>query len=192
MPAFAAAKATFVLLLALLSVSGQAAEHFYVDSAIITKTGNGYSLDATLSYPLSPRVIEALENGVPITFLQHFHLTKPFPLIGKYAPWDWRETIWSTVVTYKLRYHALAEQYILLAVDTNKQRNFPSLATALNSMGKIHAFNLPPEYDINPDIMTLKIRTELDIHALPTPMRPWAMVSNKWQVASPWVAVNWP
>jgi hypothetical protein len=192
MPAFAAVKATFILLLAMLSLSGQAAEHFYVDSAIITKLGSGYSLDATLNYPLSPRVIEALENGVPITFLQHFQLTKPFLILGKYPPWHWRETVWSMVATYKLRYHALAEQYILLAVDTRKQRNFPSLDTALNALGKIHAFSLPSGYDIDPTIMTLKIRTELDIYALPTPIRPWALVSNEWQVASPWIAVNWP
>lgn len=192
MPAFAAAKTALISLLLLLSLNSQAAEHFHIDNAIITKLGNGYSLDATLHYPLSPRVIEALENGVPITFLQHFQLTKPFPIIGEYTPWEWHETVWSTVIAYELRYHALSEQYILFTLDTQKQRNFPALEMALKALGKVHAFSLPPKHDIDPDNMTLEIRTELDIHALPTPMQPGALISDKWQIASPWVTANWP
>jgi hypothetical protein len=192
MPAFATAKAIFTSLLLLLSLNSLAAEHFSIDNPTITKIGNGYTLDANIRYPLTPRVIEALENGVPITFLQHFQLSQPFPIIGKHWPWGWQKTLWSTVIAHELRYHALSEQYILLTLGNNKQRSFPSLETALTALGKIHAFNLPPEYDIEPNVMTFEIRTELDIHALPTPMRPGALVSDKWQIASPWVSANWP
>lgn len=193
MPAFDIVKTMLlVALLLLLSPNSWAAEHFYINDATISKIGNRYSLNADIKYPLSPRIVEALENGVPITFLQHFQLTKPYPLIGKYLPRNWRETLWATVVTHKLRYHALAEQYILLAADTNQQRNFPTLEAALDALGKIHGFSLPPEYDLDPNTMALEIRTELDIHALPTPMRPGALVSDKWQIASPWVTANWP
>ena len=192
MPASVIVKNSFIAFLLLFCVNSQAAEHFYIDNASISKRGNGYSLNATIHYPLSPRVIEALENGVPITFLQHFRLSEPFLIIGDYLPWDWKETHWSTVISYQLRYHALSEQYILLAMDTNKRRNFPSLISALNTLGKVEQLTLPPEYDINPNTMILEIQSELDIHALPTPMRPGALISDKWQIASPWVTASWP
>jgi hypothetical protein len=192
MPVFVAVRSLTAALLLMLGLNSHAAERFYIDNAAISKIGNGYSLNATIHYPLSPRVIEALENGVPITFLQHFRLREPFPVIGEYVPWNWRETRWSTVISYQLRYHALSEQYILLAMDTHKRRNFPSLTSALNTLGKVERLNLPPEHDIDPNTMILEIQSELDIHALPTPMRPGALISDKWQIASPWVAASWP
>ena len=191
MPVYAIVKKSIAAFLLLFCLNSQAAEHFYIDNASISKRGNGYSLNATIHYPLSPRVIEALENGVPITFLQHFRLSEPFPVIGAYLPWDWRETHWSTVISYQLRYHALSEQYILLAMDTDKRRNFPSLNSALDTLGKIEQLTLPPKHDINPDTTLLEIQSELDIHALPTPMRPGALISDKWQIASPWVTASW-
>ena len=78
------------------------------------------------------------------------------------------------------------------SLDTQYQRNFPSLDSALNALGSINMLNLPPEYLEDIDALTLQVRSELDLYALPTPMRPGALLSNKWQLSSPWKEAVWP
>lgn len=190
MPAYVIAKATLLsFCLLCFSLIGEAAEQVSVPHAKVTKTGNGYTLNATIHYPLSPRIIEAIDHGVPITFNQEFQLINTFPLIGKY--WQWQNTLWSSTIRYQLRYHALSNQYVLIALDTSKQRNFPSLEVTLNALGIVENLNLPPEYLLDLNNITLQIRSGIDINALPTPMRPGALISDKWQVGSPWVDAVW-
>ena len=190
MSAFAIARKFILFTLALLISTSSLAGSFKVQSAEISKIGNGYILNATIKYPLTPRVAEAIANGVPITFLQQLELIHSIPIFGKY--WRWEETLWSTSLRYELRYHALAEQYVLKALDTGDHRNFPSLDSALTALGTIQDLGLPPEHLADTDGLTLQIRSGLDLYALPTPMRPGALLSNKWQVTSPWKTAIWP
>jgi hypothetical protein len=191
MPAYAIANTTLLsFCLLCFSLASQAAEQISIPHAKVSKVGKGYSLNATINYPLSPRIIEAIDHGVPITFNQELQLTDTFPLIGPY--WQWKSTLWSYTLRYQLRYHALSKQYVLVALETSKQRNFPSLETTLNALGAIEALNLPSEQLLDTNNITLQIRSDIDIHALPTPMRPGALISDKWQIGSPWVDAVWP
>lgn len=190
MPAYEKFRPFFIFLLLLsLSFPSQAAETFKVESATVKKIGNGYVLNAKISYPLTPRVKEALNNGVPIIFLQEIRIIRSVPLLGKY--WQWQKTRWEMALSYQLRYHALSEQYILEAIDTSYQRSFPTLATALDALGHIEGLNLPPERLSDTIATKLQIRSRLDLHALPTPMRPGALISSKWQLSSPWLIAEW-
>ena len=190
MPVYEKIRPLFVFLLLLsLSFTSQASESFKVESATVKKIGNGYVLNAKIAYPLTPRVKEALSNGVPITFLQEIRLIRSVPLLGKF--WQWQKTRWETTLSYQLRYHALSEQYILKALDTSYQRSFPTLTTALDALGHIEALNLPPERLSDTIATKLQIRSRLDLHALPTPMRPGALISSKWQLSSPWSMAEW-
>ncbi|NQY27729.1 MAG: DUF4390 domain-containing protein [Piscirickettsiaceae bacterium] len=176
-------------LLLLLSSAGYAA-NFKVQSAQIEKIGNGYTLNAKIKYLLTPRVNEALSNGVPITFKQDIELIHSIPILGRF--WQWQDVIWSITLRYELRYHALSEQYVMQVLDTGHQRNFPSLESALTALGTINSLSLPPKHLTDIDGLILQIRSGLDLHALPTPMRPGALISTKWQLTSPWKAALWP
>jgi len=165
------------------------AQTFEVASAQISKIGNGYVLNAEIKYPLTPRVLEAIVNGVPIIFKQEFELVKSTYLLGNY--WQWNETLWSADICHELRYHALSQQYVLQAIDTNSQRNFPTLSVALQALGQIKDLTLPPEYLEDTENLTLQLRSGIDLYALPTPMRPGALISSKWQLTSPWVDAQW-
>jgi len=174
----------------LLLVSGHAnAESFSVESAQIDPIGNGYVLTAEIKYPLSLRVIEALDNGIPITFQKQFELIGPDSLLGKY--WPWKQTLWSIEISNELRYLALTQQYLLIDLDTDYRRYFSSLDDALKSLGEVNNLILPPEYIAEPEGLILRLRSGLNLHALPTPMRPGALISSKWQLTSPWVEAQW-
>jgi len=173
----------------LLISSTASAETFSIESAQVSPIGNGRVLNAKIEYPLTLRVREALSNGVPITFYQQFKLISSIPLLGKY--WQWEESLWTTEIRYKLRYHALTEQYILVALDTRHHRSFSSLDAALNALGLIENLSLPPEHLNKPENLRLELRSGLDLNALPTPMRPGALISRKWQLTSPWAIAQW-
>ncbi|WP_438969580.1 DUF4390 domain-containing protein [Methylophaga sp.] len=191
MPVFAAANYLLKsLLLVLIFNFSASAAVFSVNHPKVHQIGNGYVLSAQVSYPLTPRVVEALENGVPITFIQELELNKSFPILGNF--WQWETTLWETTLRYQLRFHALSEQYIILSLDTEHQRNFPNLEGALMALGKITDLTVPPEHTHNTEDLILRIRSGLDLNALPTPMRPGAIISSKWQLTSPWVQAVWP
>ncbi len=177
------------LLFFLSSVSAVHATTFDISSAQITSIGNGHALNATIDYPLTPRVIEALDNGIPLIFFQEFKLLDITPLLGEY--WQWEETVWHTKIRYELRYHALAQQYILQDIATGKERHFPSLEGTLHALGKIQNLTLPPEHMLDIDHLTLQLRSGIDLYALPTPMRPGALISSKWHLTSPWTPAQW-
>lgn len=191
MPACAAAKYLLksVVLVLLFSCSAQATI-FSVNNPKVHQIGNGYVVSAQIDYPLTPRVIEALENGVPITFFQELEIIERFPILGNF--WQWETSLWQSRLRYELRYHALSEQYVIVSLDTGHQQNFPNLEGALTALGQINDLTVPPEFTEEVDDITLRIRSGLDLNALPTPMRPGALISSKWQLTSPWVQAVWP
>jgi len=180
---------TLSLLLLLALNANAATPVFSVNNAVVSAVGNGYVLNATIHYPLTPRVIEALDNGVPITFYQELELSHVFPVFGDI--WQWRSTRWQSTLRFELRYHALVQQYVVLSLDTDTQQNFPTLDSALMALGHVENMSLPAEHTINTKNLELRIRSGIDLHALPTPMRPGALLSSKWQLSSPWVRAAW-
>ena len=190
MPASAIVKFINRIVLLMLLTTPVLADNFSVQSATVEKIGHGYIVNAEMHYPLSSKVIEAIENSVPITFSQQIELIHSTPLLGQY--WHWEEIIWATDLRYELRYHALTQQYVLLSLETLNHQNFPTLESALYTLGQIQKLSLPPEHLTDTENLILNLRTELDLHALPTPMRPGALISSKWQVTSPWVTAIWP
>jgi hypothetical protein len=192
MPAFDAFKRRWQLLFLLLLCHSSLAHAtiFSINNPRVNQIGNGYVFSARIDYPLTPRVIEALQNGVPLTFFQELKLVDSLPILGRF--WQWETTLWRTRLSYELRYHALSEQYVLKSLDTNDQQNFPNLDGALTALGQIENLSLPPEYTEDTEDLMLLVRSGLDLNALPTPMRPGAMISSKWQLTSPWVHAAWP
>lgn len=192
MPAYVTAKQFFAsLLFVFVSVQTVQAQSFHIDEATTSPAGNGYLLNAKISYPLNPRVKEAIYNGVPITFVQEIQLIKRYPLLGDW--WQWRSNIWSSELRYVLRYHDLSQQYLLHSLTPPKaHRNFSTIESALNSMGEIRDLSLPPQHTLQTDDLILRLRTEIDLNALPSPMRPGAFISSKWDLASDWYEVAWP
>lgn len=128
--------------LVFVTVQSVQADAFHVEHAHTSPAGNGYLLNAQISYPLNPRVKEALYNGVPITFVQEIQLIRIYPVLGEW--WQWRSNIWSTELRYVLRYHDLSQQYLLHSMETKTHRNFPTMEGALQAMGEIEDFSLPP------------------------------------------------
>lgn len=189
MPACGAFKRLMQLFcLLVLPLTAQASE-FSITKAQVYQVGDDHMLSANIHYPLTPRVQEALENGVPITFFQEIQLLDRTPLLWDW--WHWDNVLWSSKIRYELRYHDLSQQYMLHTLGTKNYRNFTTLSSALNAMGTVNNVALPATLAKKTARMVLRLRSGLDLAALPSPMRPGAMISSKWDLDSQWFEALW-
>ncbi|WP_126457048.1 DUF4390 domain-containing protein [Sulfuriflexus mobilis] len=167
-------------ILGLSAVAVQAAE-FTVRDARTHQVDGVYQLEADIRYQFSDPVHEALANGVPITIRLQVE-------IEQRRNYLWNKSITSLQQVYTLEYHALSEQYLVRNVSRGQQQNFRSLNTALLTMGEIRALPILDERLLTgkPSTYQVRLRSEIDLNALPAPLRPVAWLSSDWKIRSEW------
>lgn len=148
-----------------------------VESASLSLQNEIHLLNARINYSLSKDAIEAINNGVTLTFKVDFSVAEP-------RPWLWDKTLHSLTIAHQIRYHTLAETYQVTQLTSNLQLNFSSLEAALTSLGTlseipIHALTEQP--GVNP---VYSINAYLPIISLPLPMRPLAYITPGWYLRS--------
>ena len=170
----------WLLCACLLAPAVQAAALEFSRVTITLGEDNRIYLDAQTSYRLPPVVSEALDNGVPLTFVTHVQMRDT-------QAWLWQKDVVDYRIRSVLRYRPLAGLYEVRVGDDDKQV-FATREAALRYMGRISdlalierdRLNLKHEYQVRLDAY-------LDIEALPLPMRPRAYLSSDWNLeAEPW------
>lgn len=138
-------------------------------------------LSGNVDIGLTPKVEEALNNGIPLEFVFEVRLHRRRALI-------WDETARSWDARRELKYHALSGQYLVTrrGAETPTRTGFPSLAEALAAMGNLdESFALDPPLAGEGDYR-VGVRIHLDIEALPPVLRPAAYTSRAWDLNSGW------
>lgn len=139
-----------------------------------------YHLDADIDYTLTVDALDALQNGVPLSL-------KVFIEVYKHRNWWWDKRVASLVQRYRLRYHALAEKYLVQNLNSGAQETYSSLAAALRALGTIRDLPVIDQNLLDPDAAYWgRLRVELDIESLPAPLRPLAYLSSQWRLGSEW------
>lgn len=179
-----------MVLFALLSFSvvaeeGRTEEHaeeahgFEIRRAEFVMVGNDFFLNADIDFRFTEPVIEALENGVPLTLVLRVK-------IKRVRNWWYDETVFGEKRRLRIRYHPLARSYQLIYEGFGEPRNFASLNAMLDAMGEIRGWQLMPVTNIEDDeSYRAELSVNLDIEALPLPLRPVAYVSPSWSLGSP-------
>lgn len=169
------------LLGALLCWVGPAAGSEFAVRAVDTYLKDEvYHLDADVSYSLSPDVLEALENGVPLNM--HAEIE-----VYEHNRWWWDSEVAALEQRYRLQYHALTERYVVENLNSGAQQTHTSLSAALDTLGEVRGLPLLDRELLAPDERYwARMRVELDIEALPAPLRPLAYLSSQWRLGSEW------
>jgi hypothetical protein len=172
------------LLLFAGTASGDEGYGFEVLRAELVPTGENYVFNADVDFRFSDPVLEALDNGVPLTLLMRLK-------VRRYRNWWMDDTVFSERRKLDIRYHPLAKSYQLTQETSGIPQNFASLSALLDAMGAIRGWRALPVDSLEPGEEYLAaFSVHLDIEALPLPLRPIAYVSPSWYVASPWF--EWP
>ncbi len=148
-------------------------------------TDNAIVINGDLQLALTRKVEEALSKGIELPVLFEIRLYRKRSLL-----WDERLAMWS--LRRNLMYQALSGQYLVSADEA--QENFLSLSEALKHLGKIGELRLPlPPMEEKPTMeheYFIMVRAQLDIEALPTPLRPVAYTTLSWRLNSGWTSWN--
>lgn len=156
------------------------ARDFFI-SGINTQIKEGvYLLDANIDYRFSEETIQALSSGVPLTV----RLTIE---IDRVRNWWLNDEVALLEQRYSLQYHALSHQYLLRNLNSGAIYNYPSYINAVEAMGAIQDLPLLDSKLVKPEENYLvSMQVELDIEALPSPLRPVAYITPQWRLKSDW------
>ncbi|HAS50319.1 MAG TPA: DUF4390 domain-containing protein [Gammaproteobacteria bacterium] len=167
-------------LLILMIASIAWAAGFNVLGASTRLDGEVYRLNAQIQYRFSGAVQEALKNGVPLIIELEME-------VRRQRSWVWDETVYALVQRFRLEYHTLSRKYLVSNLNSGERRAFPTQESALQFMGQMTDFPF-----LDKGLLTSNeqyqgaLRAQLDIDALPPPLRLFAYISNDWRLASEW------
>jgi len=157
---------------------------FEINEASTRLHNEVYELDARIDYHFSEEVLQALNNGVPITLRTEIEVSRS----RRY--WV-DETVATLEQRFQLTYHAFSDQYLLRNLNSDVLTIHPSLTLAITSLGTLEAFPLLTASQVQPEHdYQVRLRTLLDIEALPAPLRPVAYVTPAWRLTSEWYACS--
>ncbi len=163
--------------LLLLPVIGWADE-FRIDKLEGRLVDETYVVDAVIDYQFSEQVLEALQNGVPLTLEAHFQVRRE-------GAWIWGGDLMDVRLRYRIRFQAFASLYLVEDLQSGGEQRFVSREAAISALGDLHGLTLIAEDRLREgEHYRLKLRASLDIDALPLPLRPWAYLSPAWRLSS--------
>lgn len=172
-------------LLGLLLVAGPALADdgaFTVRDGELSRRDGIYYLDARLDYRLSDAADEALENGVPLVIVQEVQVTRE-----RLWGWWWDDVVAALTRRHRLQYHALSRRYVSTDLNTGDSRSFRTLTALLSDLGRIEALPLTDAERLQGSgPYSVRLRTRLDVDALPRPLRTVAYIADAWALESEW------
>lgn len=177
--------AVAVLVLCLLAwpAAGAAEEPGFVVRTAFTDLVDGtYRLYADIDYGLGEHAIEALENGVPLTF-------EVTVLVVRLRPWRWNKTVEEVNQQYMMVYHPLADRFVVRNLNTGNQTSYMSFRAAATELGRISDMHIIADERLREgEHYQARMRVRLVVEALPGPMRWFEFMFPRWSEASEWYA----
>jgi hypothetical protein len=145
----------------------------------LDSSDDGYAVNAQFDVELTPRLQEALNNGVALYFVVEFELVRP--------RWYWLdERSVASRLQYRLTYHALSRQYRLWTGTLHQP--FGTLSEALRVLGRVRSWQVLERDRIsNGSTYQAAVRMQLDTAQLPKPFQLTALTSRDWTLSSDWL-----
>ncbi|MCK9530296.1 MAG: DUF4390 domain-containing protein [Gammaproteobacteria bacterium] len=169
------------LLVALcLGSAGARAGEFVVRSAATGLVNQVHVLDADIDYQFSERALTALANGVPLTLRMHI-------TIERERDWLPDPQVAELKQRYEIQYHALSGLHVLTNLNSGASEVYLTLHSALRALGDVRDLPVIDDNLLAPDARyRIAMRVDLDIEALPSPLRPFAYITPAWWLSSDW------
>lgn len=168
----------FAALLFCMAASVHAETGIQVKAAELEMVDEVYLLKADFELNLGQAVEEALNKGVPLSFVVEFELNRP--------RWYWLdESISSVQRQLRISYHALTKQYRLQ--HNEQQKSFASLAELKSELSHIQEWRVAERAQLRKRYSyEARVRMKLDASQLPKPLQVNALASKDWSLESEW------
>ena len=167
-------------LLCLLAVGSASARETRITDARTLLVGNVYRLGAHVEFDFNETLPDALHNGVPLLIELRIEVLRD-------RRWLWPEPIAQLRQRFKLEYHALSRRYMVKNFSTGSQQTFATMDEALHYIGNVYDLPLIDAQLLDKgEKYVVRMRADIDVEALPTPVRLWAYLGSEWSLKSKW------
>lgn len=137
-------------------------------------------LSARIDYRLNRDTLEALQNGIPLTFELQVELTR----VRSWLP---DENLAELRQDYELSWQPLSRGYLVRNKNSGDQRAHTTLFAALNDLGRISALPLIDAALLDDgEAYEVSLRAILDQQQLPGPLRMLAFWDDDFTLESEW------
>ena len=153
---------------------------FVVEHAALRAAGGTWVVDARIDFAFSEDNLEAMHNGVALTIIVDIEVRR------ERGPW-WNETLVARELRYRIETNVLTGRYRIRSLGDGRTRNYRSLEETVEALGQLESIPVIARDRLSADARYVaRIRTRLDIEALPSPLRPIAYLSPQWRLGSGW------
>ena len=154
-------------------------------SAARTLLADGvYRIGAHVDFEFNETLHDALHNGVPLLIELRFEVVRE-------RRWLWADLVAELRQAFELQYHALTRRYLVRNYSTGVQRSFSTMNDALEYIGNVYDLPLIDANLLEPhQAYMVRMRADLDVESLPTPVRLWAYLGSAWSLKGNWH--QWP
>lgn len=178
--------AALLSVLAVLSIAASRAvtePGFTIHGASTRLVEGVHRLDASIGFNFSAEAIEAMHNGVAMTVSVDMEVLE----LGRL----WDRAVATVQARYRIQVHALSRQYLVRSMSTGETSTYPSYQEMIDALGEIDGFPLLDDHVLEDDAgYRVRVRANLDIESLPTPLRLLAYFQSAWRLSSEWR--SWP
>jgi len=156
------------------------AHNFQVQGGEVVLSDGVYLLNARIDFRLSDEASDALDNGVPLTFVLQIEVERD-------RGWWFSDSVASLSQRYRVRYHALSKRYVVSNLNSGDTRSFTSHQAALDALGSVERLPLIDRRLLQSGAdYEVWLRARLDIDELPAPLKTVAYMSPQWRLVSEW------
>jgi Domain of unknown function (DUF4390) len=156
-----------------------------VRSAYVNVEKGVFLLHARVDYPMSPAIRSALKDGVSLTFDLDAR-------VDRERRFWFNANIVDLTLRRELTYHAVSDRYLVRDTRSRDQQSFPALDEALDYLGKIDAWPILVEPQLDGGSYTISVRAGMRRGHLPASLRAILFWTNDWARVSEWYTWSLP
>jgi hypothetical protein len=156
-----------------------------VRSAYVNIDKGVFLLHARIEYPVNPQIRAALRDGVTLTFELDTRVERERRL------W-FNAGIVDLTLRRELMFHAVTDRYVVREVRTGQQEDFPTLEEALTYLGKVDAWPILVEPQLNGGNFLISVRAGVRRGHLPASLRALFFWTDNFRRVSEWYSWSLP
>jgi hypothetical protein len=156
-----------------------------VRSAYVNIDKGVFLLHARVEYPLSAAIRSALKDGVSLTFDLDAR-------VDRERRFWFNANIVDLTLRRELTYHAVTDRYLVRDTRSRDQLSFPTIDEALDYLGKVDAWPILVEPQLDGGSYTISVRAGMRRGHLPASLRAILFWTDDWARVSEWYTWSLP
>ena len=156
-----------------------------VRSAYVNINKGVFLLHARIEYPLSEAIRSALKDGVTLSFDLDAR-------VDRERRFWFDANIVDLTLRRELTYHAVSDRYVVRDTRSRDQQSFPTIDEALDYLGKIDAWPILVEPQLDGGSYTVSVRAGMRRGHLPASLRAILFWTDNWARVSEWYTWSLP